>query len=80
MLSWERYYSLTGLAPAHYAAIALHPEMKLEYFHAEWADKAEWVEIAKSETTALWNRKYKNTTARSELEGISPSDLEENVR
>lgn len=47
----------------HYAAVALHPEMKLEYFSAEWADKLEWVGIARRETYALWNEEYKDMGA-----------------
>lgn len=55
-----RYFSLTGLAPIHYAAVALNPEMKLEYFEQEWADKPDWVEVAKTETAALWKEEYKD--------------------
>ena len=36
--------------------------MKLEYFEQEWADKPEWVQIAKTETTAFWQEEYKDCT------------------
>lgn len=78
--NWNRYYTLTGLVPAHYAAVALHPEMKLDYFQAEWADKPEWIAAAKSETTSLWNDEYKDSTAPLEADRITSSDPEEDVR
>ena len=34
----NKYYTLTDLAPAMLAAVALHPEMKYEYFKDEWND------------------------------------------
>ena len=33
--------------------------MKLEYFQEEWADKPEWITMARSEATVLWNEQYK---------------------
>lgn len=61
-----RYYTLAGIAPVHYAAIALHAEMKLDYFKSEWSERPNWVEEAKKETIALWETEYKNP-ARQEM-------------
>ena len=43
---------------AGYVAVALHHEMRFEYFENEWHDKPDWIAKAKSKTTELWERDY----------------------
>jgi len=57
-----RYYTLTELAPAHYAAVSLHPEMKFEFFKFQWAERPEWIQKAKAATIAIWETKYKSSS------------------
>lgn len=71
------YYALTGLVPAHYAAVALHPKMKFQYFEEEWEDRPDWVTMAKSETTALWNEKYRTSIPSGGLETLSSQEEEQ---
>jgi len=55
--------------------------MKIDYFQAEWAEKPEWIAIAKSETTALWNAEYKDTTpGAAGLEKVISGDPDEDVQ
>ncbi|RPA95125.1 hypothetical protein L873DRAFT_1699207, partial [Choiromyces venosus 120613-1] len=54
-----RYYALTDLTPVHFAATALHPEMKFRYFETEWIDRPDWISNAKAEVHKLWQSEYK---------------------
>jgi hypothetical protein len=42
------------------SAIALHPEMKLDYFDGEWEDKPEWISNAHNSSRRLWETEYKH--------------------
>jgi len=47
---WKKlndYYTRMDETPLHYAAIALHPEMKLRYLEDEWAAKPTWFATTK---------------------------------
>ncbi|KIX05612.1 uncharacterized protein Z518_03584 [Rhinocladiella mackenziei CBS 650.93] len=58
--------ALVDLTPVYYAAIALHPEMKFEYFEEEWGDRPDWIRTAKEVTIALWESEYKCQTSSSD--------------
>lgn len=60
-----RYYTLTDVAPVHYAAVALNPEMKFDYFETEWKDRQDWVRNAEKEVQNLWKTEYKNTSGEA---------------
>lgn len=57
-----RYYTLTELAPVHYAAVSLHPEMKFEFFEFQWAERPDWIQRAKDTTLAIWLEEYKSSS------------------
>jgi hypothetical protein len=57
--------------PAYYAAVALHPDMKFEYFQEEWSDHTEWINKAIDDTRKLWIDHYKGLIDCSPT-GISP--------
>ena len=42
-----------------YAAVALDPDTKLKYFEIEWADRADWVTLAKQKSKELWEAQYR---------------------
>ena len=44
--------------PVLYAAIALDPDTKLKYFEIKWADRANWVTLAKQQSKELWEAQY----------------------
>jgi hypothetical protein len=73
-----RYYELLDRSPVYYAAVALHPEMKFEYFEQEWEDKPDWIARAKSETKRLWERDYKGSTV-GPAPGASPGARENDL-
>ena len=69
MLNVFRYYTLTDFAPVHYAAVALNPEMKFDYFATEWHDRQDWIRNAEKEVHNLWTIEYKHTLGeRNHLE------------
>ena len=53
-----RHYTLTDLVPAHFAAIALNPEMKFKYFESEWESRADWITNGKDAVRTLWETQY----------------------
>ena len=53
------YYALADRLPAMYAAVALDPETKLQYFQIEWKDHPEWIETAEKLARGLWTTQYR---------------------
>ena len=41
-----------------YAAVALDPEMCLQYFECEWKDRPEWIELVREKSKGLWKEDY----------------------
>ena len=69
MFFLSRYYTLADFAPVHYAAVALNPEMKFDYFATEWQERQDWIRNAKKEVNNLWTTEYKcSLGARNNLE------------
>jgi len=63
LLAWQKldkYYALTDSNTAIYAAVALHPSMKFEYFEINWAEHPAWIESARNKVTLLWETWYVN--------------------
>ena len=42
-----------------YAAVALDPETKLQYFQIEWKDHPAWIETAERLSRGLWTTQYR---------------------
>lgn len=62
-LAWEKldkYYSLTDTNPVLYAAVALHPGLKYDYFKYAWAEHQDWIDNAKNAVQILWESQYKS--------------------
>ena len=60
-LAWmklNKYYALTDNNAVLYAAIALHPGMKFDYFEANWSEHPLWITNAKDKVRALWTSRY----------------------
>jgi hypothetical protein len=51
---------VTDLQPALFAAVGLHPDMKLKYFEDEWWSSPELIETATSIAMNLWQSDYHN--------------------
>jgi len=66
MCEITRYYALTDLVPAHFAAIALNPEIQCRYFESEWESRPDWILSGKTEVRKLWESQYKQPPATSE--------------
>lgn len=61
-LAWEKldkYYSLTDTNPVLYAAVALHPGLKYDYFKYAWVEHPSWIDNAKRAVKQLWELQYK---------------------
>ncbi|RPB05418.1 hypothetical protein L873DRAFT_1630172, partial [Choiromyces venosus 120613-1] len=50
----DKYYQLTDVSKVLYSAVALDPEMRLQYFESEWKDRPEWILLAKEKSKSLW--------------------------
>ena len=59
-LAWDKlnkYYSLIDNNTVLYAAVALHPGMKFEYFEVNWAEHPEWIVNVRQKVQDLWIQK-----------------------
>lgn len=73
--------------PALYAAVALDPNTKLKYFEIEWADRPEWVTLARTKSKELWERQYRtlqyvetaNTAEFDPSSAVSYEDMPEDT-
>lgn len=60
-LAWsklDKYYSLTEFNPVLYAAVALHPSMKMDYFKIAWDAHPAWIKSARDIIQTLWIVEY----------------------
>ncbi|RPA70802.1 hypothetical protein BJ508DRAFT_189176, partial [Ascobolus immersus RN42] len=56
-----QYYRLINVGSVHYAAISVHPEMKLKHFETEWRDKPEgWIAMARDKARQYWEKNFKH--------------------
>jgi hypothetical protein len=61
-LGWQKldeYYHMLDDCPAYYAALALHPAYRWDYFERTWQEKPDWIEKAQSCVRRLWLDEYK---------------------
>ena len=63
-----RYYQLADVSKVLYAAVALDPEMWLQYFESEWKERPEWIVQAKEKAKGLWTEDYSRGTSRVVIE------------
>jgi hypothetical protein len=54
----DKYYSRLDETPVYYAAIALYPAYRWEYFEDVWADRPDWIQTAKSLVEELYRSHY----------------------
>ncbi|KAM4063334.1 transposase-like protein [Hirsutella rhossiliensis] len=62
-LGWkklEKYYIKLVECPVYYAAVALHPALRLQWFEEAWAHRPEWVLEARRIVRGIWERDYKS--------------------
>jgi len=70
-----RYYTLTELAPAHYAAVSLHPEMKFEFFefHQMEPEEPMWRQRKRARlATERYDEFERFQSLEEQLHGIGP--------
>jgi hypothetical protein len=61
-LGWEKlekYYLLLDETPIYYAALALHPAYRWDYFEEQWERHPDWVAKAKEIVKDVWVTDYK---------------------
>ncbi|KAJ3578354.1 hypothetical protein NPX13_g2213 [Xylaria arbuscula] len=62
-LGWQKldeYYKKLDETPVYYAAVALHSRFRWNWFENKWADRPEWVQMAKNLVQELWNTEYRD--------------------
>lgn len=72
----NKYYSLSDETPLYCAAVALHPQYKLQHLQDVWESKEGWYENARRLVRNLWETEYKgndtiSTTQTVNIEGSS---------
>lgn len=63
-----RYYQLADSSKVLYAAVALDPEMRLQYLESEWKERPEWIIQAREKAKGLWKEDYSNEKCIGEAE------------
>ena len=59
-LAWNKlnkYYALMDENTILYAAVALHPSMKFDYFDINWPEHPDWIQNARMRVKKLWETK-----------------------
>ncbi|SCO88905.1 uncharacterized protein FRV6_13033 [Fusarium oxysporum] len=63
-LGWkklDKYYNTLRDSPAYYAAVALHPSLRWDYFDEVWGQQHPgWVDEAKEIVQRLWDTEYRD--------------------
>jgi hypothetical protein len=62
-LKCEKYYKMTDDSAAYYAALAMNPAIKWDWFLQKWSDdeiKAAWIPGVKEKIRELWKEEYKD--------------------
>lgn len=78
-LAWEKldtYYQRLDETPIYYAAMALHPAYRWDWFEEMWQAKPEWIEKAKSLVHDAWLADYAYLDVRTTSRGSNRSDDE----
>ena len=60
-LAWSKlnkYYALTEANTVLYAAVALHPSMKFDYFEVNWSEHVDWIIDARLKVKDLWETRF----------------------
>ncbi|KAM0742766.1 hypothetical protein ACQRIT_002943 [Beauveria bassiana] len=74
-LAWEKldkYYCKLDETPIYYAALALHPAYRWDWFTDHWAEHPEWVDKAKHMVQDVWGRSYANLAVVVNAENQEP--------
>ena len=61
-LGWKKldeYYNRLDETPIYYAALALHPAYRWDYFETQWDNRPDWIARAKEMVKDVWVTDYK---------------------
>jgi hypothetical protein len=56
----DKYYNKVDETPVYYSAIALQPEMKLQWFQEEWQERPSWIVSAELAVRSHWTSEYQS--------------------
>jgi hypothetical protein len=56
----DKYYNKVDETPVYYSAIALHPEMKLQWFWEEWEERPNWIGGAECALQNHWSSEFQS--------------------
>jgi len=56
----DKYYNKVDETPVYYSAIALQPEMKLQWFREEWEGRPSWIAGAELAVRKHWSLEFKS--------------------
>lgn len=62
----DEYYRKLSDSPAYYAAVALHPAYRWQFFNETWEEKPQWIHDAKASVQKVWDDEYDQTNRESQ--------------
>jgi len=77
-LAWgllDRYYTMTDMRPDLHSAVALHPDMKFQYFEQKWSDHPDRIALAQMNSTNLWETEFRDLAQVEELPQVPAASL-----
>lgn len=67
--AWEKldeYYRKLSETPVYYAAVALHPAYRWQFFEETWEGKPQWIYDAKAAVQKVWDNEYNQTNREAQ--------------
>jgi hypothetical protein len=62
-MAWTKldaYYNTLDETPVYYAALALHPAYRWDWFESRWEHRTDWVTAARSMVDEIWRTEYRS--------------------
>ena len=72
----NKYYTLANLSPAYFTSIALHLEMKMEYFLSEWSSQSDWIQMAQKSVENYQLDNWKTQEQSTSFPEVRPDENE----
>jgi hypothetical protein len=76
--SWallDKNYNKVDETPIYYSAIALHPEMKLQWFREEWEEHPNWISAAECAVPNHWSSEFQSNSQSSQVSNHSTPSI-----
>lgn len=71
----DKYYNTVDETPVYHCAMALHPEMKLQWFREEWEECPNWISVAECAVQNHWSTEFQSKSQSSQASNHSTPSI-----